>query len=200
MSKLILIQIVWCVVQDIIDGVYVNFGIGFFEMVVQFQFFGCQVIFYIENGIFGFGEVLVFGIEDWDLINVGKKVVMIKLGMVFFYYVDSFVMVCGGYLDVVILGVYQVVQNGDLVNWFIGFKGVFVVGGVMDLVYGVKCVVVIIDYVIKDGKFKLLEVCILLLIGVGCVMCVYILFVVVDIQDGYFVLCEKLFSLFLDEL
>jgi 3-oxoadipate CoA-transferase beta subunit len=199
-AKLSPSQMAWRAAQDIEDGAYVNLGIGFPEMVAKFQPPGRQAIFHTENGILGFGEAPPAGQEDWDLINAGKKAVMLKPGTAFFHHADSFAMVRGGHLDVAILGAYEVAETGDLANWSTGPKGVPAVGGAMDLVHGAKRVAVMTDHVTKDGKPKLLERCTLPLTGVGCVTRVYSSHAVIDIVEGRFVLREKLPSLTLDAL
>jgi len=193
-------QMAWRAAQDITDGAYVNLGIGFPEMVARFQPPGRQAIFHTENGILGFGEAPPVGLEDWDLINAGKKAVTIKPGTAFFHHADSFAMVRGGHLDVAILGAYEVAETGDLANWSTGPRGVPAVGGAMDLVHGAKRVAVITDHVTKDGKPKLLARCALPLTGVGCVTRVYSSLAVIDILDGRFVLREKLPGLTFDAL
>lgn len=193
-------QMAWRAAQDIADGAYVNLGIGLPEMVARYQPLGRSAIFHTENGILDFGEAPPAGAEDWDLINAGKKPVTLNPGAAFFHHADSFAMVRGGHLDVAILGAYQVAQNGDLANWSTGPKGVPAVGGAMDLVHGAKQVAVITDHTTKDGKPKLLERCTLPLTGVGCVTRIYTNLAVIDIQNGHFVLREKLASLSLDEL
>lgn len=193
-------QIAWRAAQDIPDGAYVNLGIGYPEMVAQFQPSGRQAIFHTENGILGFGEAPPIGQEDWDLINAGKKAVTLKPGTAFFDHACSFAMVRGGHLDVAILGAYQVAETGDLANWSSGPRGVPAVGGAMDLVHGAKRVAVITNHVTKDGKPKLLKRCTLPLTGVACVTRVYTSFAVIDIEDGRFVLREKLPGMTLDEL
>ncbi len=185
-------QIAWRAAQDIVDGAYVNLGIGFPEMVARYQPPGRQAIFHTENGVLDFGEPPAEGDEDWDLINAGKKAVTLKPGAAFFHHADSFAMVRGGHLDVAILGAYQVAQNGDLANWRVGSKGVPAVGGAMDLVHGAKQVFVITEHVTKDGKPKLVEACTFPLTGVGCITRVYTSHAVIDIVDGRFVLREKL--------
>lgn len=199
-EKLSNAQIAWRAAQDIEDGAYVNLGIGFPEMVAKFQPEGREAIFHTENGVLGFGEAPPEGQEDWDLINAGKKAITLKPGAAFFHHADSFAMVRGGHLDVAILGAYQVAQNGDLANWSVGAKGVPAVGGAMDLVHGAKRVAVITDHVTKDGKPKLLEACTLPLTGVACVTRVYTSLCVVDIENGRFVLREKLPSISLEDL
>ncbi len=193
-------QIAWRAAQDIEDGAYVNLGIGLPEMVARFQPPGRQAIFHTENGILGFGEAPPDGEEDWDLINAGKKAVTIKPGTAFFHHADSFAMVRGGHLDVAILGAYEVAETGDLANWSTGPGGVPAVGGAMDLVHGAKRVAVITDHVTKDGKPKLVTACSLPLTGVACVTRVYTSLAVVDIEEGRFILREKLPSVSLQDL
>ncbi|MFG1294460.1 CoA transferase subunit B [Xanthobacter variabilis] len=193
-------QIAWRAAQDITDGAYVNLGIGFPEMVARYQPAGREVIYHTENGILDFGQAPPEGQEDWDLINAGKKAVTLKPGASFFHHADSFAMVRGGHLDVAILGAYQVAQNGDLANWSVGAKGVPAVGGAMDLVHGAKRVAVITEHVTKSGEPKLVERCTLPLTGVGCVTRVYSSLAVIDIENGRFVLREKLPSLTLEKL
>ena len=200
MQKLSNNQIAWRAAQDIQDGAYVNLGIGFPEKVAQYQVEGREAIFHTENGILNFGESPAPGSEDWDVINAGKKAVTLKPGASYFHHADSFAMVRGGHLDVAILGAYEVAENGDLANWSTGPKGVPAVGGAMDLVHGAKRVAVITDHVTKDGKPKLVKQCSLPLTGVGCVTRVYTSLAVIDIEDGHFVLREKLPSISVEEL
>ncbi|MEZ5870430.1 MAG: 3-oxoacid CoA-transferase subunit B [Nitratireductor sp.] len=198
--KLTNAQIAWRAAQDLEDGSYVNLGIGFPEMIAQFQPQGRDVIYHTENGVLGFGEAPPAGEEDWDLINAGKKAITLKPGAAFFHHADSFAMVRGGHLDLAVLGAYQVSQSGDLANWSTGKGGVPAVGGAMDLVHGAKRVAVVTDHTTKDGKPKLLERCTMPLTGVRCVTRVYSSLAVVDINDGQFVLVEKLPQLSVDEL
>lgn len=193
-------QIAWRAAQDIADGAYVNLGIGFPEMVANYQPPDREVIFHTENGILNFGEPPAEGEEDWDLVNAGKKAVTLKPGASFFHHADSFAMVRGGHLDVAILGAYQVSQAGDLANWRVGAKGVPAVGGAMDLVHGAKKVFVITEHLTKTGEPKLVERCSFPLTGVACVTRVYTSHAVVDIAGGRFVLREKLADLSFDAL
>lgn len=199
-TKLSNAQIAWRAAQDIEDGAYVNLGIGFPEMIAKFQPEGRDVTYHTENGVLGFGKAPAEGDEDWDLINAGKKAITLNPGASFFHHADSFAMVRGGHLDLAVLGAYQIAQNGDLANWRVGTKGVPAVGGAMDLVHGAKRVAVITDHVTKDGKPKLVETCTFPLTGLGCVTQVYTSLAVVDIEDGHFVLREKLPDMSFDEL
>ncbi|MBW9089432.1 CoA transferase subunit B [Rhizobium wenxiniae] len=198
--KLTNAQIAWRAAQDIVDGAYVNLGIGFPEMVARYQPPGREAIFHTENGILDFGEAPKPGEEDWDLINAGKAAVTLKPGASFFHHADSFAMVRGGHLDVAILGALQVAQSGDLANWRVGTKGVPAVGGAMDLVHGAKQVFVITEHVTKNGEPKLVEKCTFPLTGVACVTRVYTSHAVIDIVEGRFVLREKLAALSLEDL
>lgn len=200
MTKLTNAQIAWRAAQDIHDGAYVNLGIGFPEMVARFQPPGREAVFHTENGVLGFGPAPAAGEEDWDLINAGKKAITLKPGAAFFHHADSFAMVRGGHLDVAILGAYEVAETGDLANWSTGPKGVPAVGGAMDLVHGAKRVAVITDHVTKTGAPKLVEKCSLPLTGVGCVTRVYTSLAVLDIENGHFVLREKLPDLSFEDL
>lgn len=193
-------QIAWRAAQDIEDGAYVNLGIGFPEMIAQFQPKGRQAIFHTENGVLDFGEAPKPGDEDWDCINAGKKSITIRPGTSFFHHADSFAMVRGGHLDVAILGAYEIAQNGDLANWSTGKGGVPAVGGAMDLVHGAKRVAVITDHVTKKGCSKLVEKCTMPLTGLGCVTRIYTSLAVVDVEDGKFVLREKLHTISMEDL
>lgn len=193
-------QIAWRAAQDILDGAYVNLGIGFPEMVARYQPPGREAVFHTENGILDFGEAPAVGAEDWDLINAGKKAVTLKPGAAFFHHADSFAMVRGGHLDVAILGALQVAQNGDLANWRVGSKGVPAVGGAMDLVHGAKQVFVITEHVTKNGEPKLVESCTFPLTGVACVTRIYTSHAVIDIAGAEFVLREKLAAISVDDL
>lgn len=199
-DKLSNAQIAWRAAQDLEDGSYVNLGIGFPELIATFQPEGREVTYHTENGVLGFGKAPEPGQEDWDLINAGKKAITLNPGASFFHHADSFSMVRGGHLDLAVLGAYQVAQNGDLANWRVGTKGVPAVGGAMDLVHGAKRVAVVTDHVTKDGKPKLVETCTFPLTGVGCVTRVYTSLAVLDIQDGKFILREKLPNISLEAL
>jgi len=199
-DKLSNAQIAWRAAQDIEDGSYVNLGIGFPEMIAKFQPEGRQITYHTENGVLGFGKAPAPGEEDWDLINAGKKAITLNPGACFFHHADSFAMVRGGHLDLAVLGAYQVAQNGDLANWRVGSKGVPAVGGAMDLVHGAKRVAVVTDHVTKKGEPKLVETCAFPLTGVGCVTRIYTSLAVIDIEDGKFVLREKLRNISMEAL
>lgn len=148
----------------------------------------------------GIGFFFIEGEEDVDLINVGKQIVMVLLQILFFDSLESFVMICGGKIVMVIFGVMEVVENGDLVNWMIFGKLVKGMGGVMDLVVGVKCVVVVMDYINKVGEFKVLKFCMLFLIGQLVVNCIVINLGVLDVVLGGLKIVEIVYGVIEDEL
>ena len=176
--------------QDIPNGAYVNLGIGIPELVARFVPEGREVIYHTENGLLGMAPVGEDGGEP-ELINAGKKRVATIPGAAFFHHADSFSMIRGGHLDICVLGAMQVAENGDLANWSTGAPGAIpAVGGAMDLVAGVKTILVITQHVTKQGDPKLLERCDFPLTGVGVVSRVYTDLAVIDVTGEGFKLVE----------
>jgi 3-oxoadipate CoA-transferase beta subunit len=182
------------IAEYIVEGAYVNLGIGMPTLVANYLPQDKDIFLHSENGILGMGPSPEKGQEDWDLINAGKQPVTLLPGGSFFNQADSFAMMRGGHLDICVLGAFQVSQTGDLASWHTGeADAIPAVGGAMDLAVGAKKTFVMMEHLTKGGESKLVETCSYPLTGIACVAMVFTDLGIFEITPAGF-LVKELFN------
>ena len=176
-------------VQELQEGMYVNLGIGLPSLVAQYIPEDLEVMLHAENGVLGYGPVTEQQVDS-ELINAGLRPVGLRPGASFFNHADSFTMIRGGRLDLTILGGYQVSEKGDLANWKTDKEKIGAVGGAMDLICGVKKVIVAMQHTAPSGEPRIVKKCTYPLTGKEVVNMIFTNLAVIEVTPEGLLLRE----------
>jgi len=178
------------VAKEFKDGNVVNLGIGIPGLAANFVPAGREVLFHSENGVLGYGEVTLPGEGDLDLVNAGGQTVSRQPGMCFFSHDESFAIVRGGHLDISVMGAYQVSEKGDLANYMVPERQVGTIGGAMDLAFGAKRLIIVMNHTTKEGNCRIVKKCAYLLTAPKCVDLIVTDIAVIEVTKRGLVLKE----------
>jgi 3-oxoadipate CoA-transferase beta subunit len=194
-------QMAWRAAQDLMEGDYVNLGIGIPTLAASFVPAGREVIFHSENGILGMGPRPEPGQEDPYMVDAGKNKTTLVKGGCFVHHADSFLIIRGGHLDVSLLGAFEVAENGDLANWTTEDPAFPPgVGGAMDLAVGARAIRVIMDHTGKNGEPRILKRCSYPLTAPNCVKRIYSNLAVIDVTPQGLTVIEMIAGMTLEKL
>jgi 3-oxoadipate CoA-transferase beta subunit len=194
-------QMAWRAAQDLMEGDYVNLGIGIPTLAASYVPPGREVIFHSENGILGMGPKPEAGKEDPNMVDAGKNKTTLVPGGCFVHHADAFLMIRGGHLDVSLLGAFEVSEKGDLANWTTEDPAFPPgVGGAMDLAVGARSIRVIMDHTSKRGEPRILRACTYPLTAAGCVKRIYTNLAVIDVTPHGLSVSEMIAGMTLEKL
>lgn len=172
------------------DGMIVNLGIGIPTLCVNYIPEGREVLFHTENGALNFGSTTTQEEGDIDLVNAGGQYITPRPGMSFFSHDESFAFVRGGHIDICVLGGFQVSEKGDLANWLLPGRNIGGIGGGMDLAFGAKKLIIVMEHVTREGDYRILNKCNYELTAPDCVNLIITDIAVIEVTNEGLVLKE----------
>jgi len=178
------------VAKEFEDGMVVNLGIGIPTLCVNYPSPDKEILYQTENGALNFGPNATPEEADIDLVNAGGQMVTTKPGMSLFSHDESFAMIRGGHIDVTVMGAYQISEKGDLANWMPPKRQVGTIGGAMDLAFGAKRVIIIMNHTTKEGEYRIVKECNYPLTAPRCVSLIITDVAVIEVTDHGLVLKE----------